>query len=438
MNYQDALDYIYSFVDYSRTHMQNLAPENFDLGRVRKVLHSLGNPHQKYKIVHIAGSKGKGSTAAMCTSILRAAGYKTGLNTSPHMEDFCERIRIDGQEIKPEEVASLVEEIRPVMDAMEFITTFEIITCLAFLYFAKQEVDFVCLEVGLGGRLDATNVVTPLVSVITSISLEHTTILGDTLEEIAAEKAGIIKENIPVVSSTQKEEVRKTIQHFAVEQKASLVFSSDRYSCQVRERSLEGQCFSIQEKVSNLELAEIELPLIGSHQVENALTVYTIIHELKQQGIRIPDEAILEGFRTVSWPGRMELIHREPFVIVDGAHNPDSAQRLRQALDDFLPDVQMVLIAGFSGDKDLHGILDPLLPRVREIVASQAVHPRAMPPQNIAAQLADMGRQASVADTIEEAVELAFQAVSGDDVVLVTGSLFMVGAAKSAIRALQA
>ncbi|MCH7480653.1 MAG: hypothetical protein IIC79_04590, partial [Chloroflexi bacterium] len=221
--YQQPLDYIYSFVDFSRTRQENLAPENFDLARVHDLLALLGDPHKTYPSIHVAGSKGKGSVSAFCASVLHAAGYRVGLYTSPHMQEFNERIQVNQQQIPAEELAGLVAKIKPAVAAVARITTFEIITALAFMHFTRQKIDIAVLEVGLGGRLDATNVITPLVSIITSLSLEHTSILGNTLAEIAGEKAGIIKENIPVIVAPQTPEAYEVIRDIAADNAAAMI-----------------------------------------------------------------------------------------------------------------------------------------------------------------------------------------------------------------------
>ncbi|TES90646.1 MAG: bifunctional folylpolyglutamate synthase/dihydrofolate synthase, partial [Anaerolineales bacterium] len=218
--YQDALDYLYQFIDYSRTHQQNIAPENFDLNRTRVLVEALGNPHQSYPSIHIAGTKGKGSVAVFCAAALQAGGYKAGLYTSPHLKDFTERIQINTEPISQDAFVTLVEEIKPFVAEIPDLTSYEIQTALAFWHFSRQEVDIAVVEVGLGGRLDSTNIITPLVSVITSISLDHTFVLGDTIPEIAAEKGGIIKPGVPVVSAPQVAEALQTLQEIVREQQS--------------------------------------------------------------------------------------------------------------------------------------------------------------------------------------------------------------------------
>ena len=286
--YQAALDYLFSFVDYSRTHQQNLAPENFDLSRMRALMEVLGNPQQKYKSIHVAGTKGKGSVSAFCASALQEAGQRTGLFTSPHLKDFEERIQINRKAISRNELVALVDEIKPHVNAIPWLTTFEISTALAFWYFARQEVDIAVIEVGLGGRLDATNVINPLVSVITSISRDHTFVLGNSLTAIASEKGGIIKPGIPVVLAPQRQEPREKLTEIAAERKCHLTQVGRDYKFQIKTRSLDSQVFSICHATEkNNEIEFLEIPLLGDHQAENAATAYAALQIVKESGINI-------------------------------------------------------------------------------------------------------------------------------------------------------
>ncbi len=307
------------------------------------LLNLLGNPHQAYPIIHVAGTKGKGSTSALCASVLTAAGYKTGLYTSPHLLDYVERIQIDGEPISHQMLVDLVEEIKPFVAQVEKLTTFEITTALAFLAFAKQGCTAAVFEVGLGGRLDATNVVTPRVSVITSLSMDHMTVLGDTLAKIAGEKAGIIKDGVPVVSAPQKEEALEVLLRVANSEGryrgASTLVGKD-VTFEPVHHSLEGQIFALsaatveggrsaQNVVEGLLIPSL---LLGAHQLVNAATAYAA---LKVSGLEIPAEAIQRGFAQVKWPARFELVRREPPVIFDSAHNDDSFARLRETLETY-------------------------------------------------------------------------------------------------------
>jgi dihydrofolate synthase/folylpolyglutamate synthase len=428
--YQEALDYLYSFVDYSLTRSFRYTPDKFDLGRMVRFLQLLGDPHQSYQVIHVAGTKGKGSTAALIASTLRAAGYKTGFYTSPHLQDYTERIQVDGQPIPPGDLAALVEELKPVVAQIERLTTFEITTALGFLYFARQKVDVAVAEVGLGGRLDATNVVDPLVSVITSLSLDHMAVLGDTLPKIAFEKAGIIKPGRPVVLSPQQDEARAVIETVAAERGCPLVEVGRDYDCAAGAHSLDGQSFRVW-RAGQLPL-ELRIPLLGQHQVENAATAYAALDVARVHGLTITDEHIRGGFAGVVWPGRFEILQRSPLLIVDSAHNRDSARRLRQALDDYLPDQPVILIYGASEDKDIEGMFAELMPRVSRVIATQSVHPRAAQVNQLVELAGKYGRPGEAVVPVEQAVARALQLAGAEPgtAVLAAGSLFIAAAVR--------
>ena len=308
--YNKALDYLYSFVDYSLKHSSELAKAEFNLDRMFALMELLGNPQTKYPVIHVAGTKGKGSVSALCASALQAAGYHVGLYTSPHLMDYVERIQVNGESISHEQMIELVEEIKPSVAKIPKLTTFEITTALGFLAFAKQNVDAAVIEVGLGGRLDATNIVTPAVSVITSLSYDHMAVLGDTLAKIAGEKAGIIKPGVPVVSSSQKDEPLEVLERIASEKGSRFLLVGRDVKFARLNSSLEGQSLRITE-FQPLGLVQgehstlnLQLPLLGEHQVQNAATAYTA---LKTSGIMIPDSAIQHGFSQVKWHARFEV-----------------------------------------------------------------------------------------------------------------------------------
>lgn len=434
--YQEALDYLYSFVDYSLTRSFRYTPDKFDLGRMVRFLHLLGDPHQAYQVIHVAGTKGKGSTAALIASTLRAAGTKTGFYTSPHLQDYTERIQVDGQPIPPDALAALVEELKPVVAQIERLTTFEITTALAFLYFARQKVDVAVAEVGLGGRLDATNVVDPLVSVITSLSLDHMAVLGDTLPKIAFEKAGIIKPGRPVVLSPQQDEARAVIETVAAERGCPLVEVGRDYTWAAGSHSLDGQTFSVW-RAGEAPL-ELRIPLLGQHQVENAATAYAALDVARGQGLTITDEHIRAGFAGVVWPGRFEILQRSPLLIVDSAHNRDSARRLRQALDDYLPGQPVILIYGASEDKDIEGMFAELMPRVSRVIATQSVHPRAAQVDQLVELAGKYGHPAEAVAPVEQAVMRALQLAAAEPgaAVVAAGSLFIAAAVRDTWHAI--
>jgi dihydrofolate synthase/folylpolyglutamate synthase len=440
--YQQALDYLYSFIDYSLQRTYQYSSRTFDLGRMHALLSLLGDPHKSYAVIHVAGTKGKGSVSAMVDSILRAAGHKTGFYVSPHLIDFCERIRIGGEPIAHERLADLVGSLRAQVEKVPGLTTFEITTAAAFLYFREEKADAVVAEVGLGGRLDATNVVAPLVAVITSLSYDHTHLLGNTLAEITREKAGIIKPGIPAVSSPQEGEAMKVLLEVCAERNAPLSLVGRDWHFAPERRDLEGQSFFVwpagdQAKVDATlgqggGLRQIapryEIPLLGYHQVINAATAVAAIHAAHARGLDVAEQAVGDGLRSVRWEGRFQLLHRSPAVVVDSAHNVDSARRLRIALDDYFPMRRVVLLFGASDDKDIGGMLDALLPRVSRMVATCSTHPRAAKPERIAALARERGCPVEVADDPAPALESALALVGPDDVLLAAGSVFVAGA----------
>lgn len=430
--YQATLDYLYKYVDYSLVRNFHNSPGKFDLTRMGILAAALGNPHKRYPVIHVAGTKGKGSVSAFCASALHAAGYKIGLYTSPHLHDFSERIVVNAQPISPDNVIALVDLCKPVVAAIPDVTWFEYTTMLAFLYFAQQEVDVAVIEVGLGGRLDATNIVTPDVAVITSISYDHMAVLGDTLTQIATEKAGIIKHDVPVVISPQVDEAQKVITQISKERNASIYQVGVDYQFKLLSRSFEGQTFKIWARLDPKKTTRLEIPLLGRHQVENAAVAYTAIQVLKQTDLAINAESIRKGFAKTVWPGRFEIVRRNPPIVLDCAHNPDSAHRLRQTLDDFFPDLPIILLFGASEDKNVTGMFTELLPRVRQCFATQSIHPRAMSP----AHLKELAKQFRVpvtsVSTVEEALDEALLAAGEDGLLLVTGSIFVVAGVKEA------
>jgi dihydrofolate synthase/folylpolyglutamate synthase len=429
--YQAALDYLYSFVDYSLTHQQNLSPENFDLSRMRALMVSLGDPQDQYPTLHVAGTKGKGSVCALSAAALKAAGYKVGLYTSPHLVDFEERMQINGQSISKADLVDLMDAIKPHVAAIPRLTTFEITTALALWYFARQKVDVAVIEVGLGGRLDATNVITPLVSVITSISLDHTYVLGNTLAEIAAEKGGIIKPDVPLVIAPQKDAPRLVFIHMAAERGVELTQVGLDLCFEPLEHSMEQQTLRVWlpgEKYASLELS---IPLLGEHQVENAATACAALRQLDKAGLQVSEHAIKTGFSQTSWPGRFEILQTDPLIILDSAHNTDSAGRLRQTLDTYFPDMPVTLVFGVSADKDIAGMLNMLLPRVSSIITTQSGHPRAMQPDELAEIVGAFGCPVQSQPNAEASLALARDLVADNGLILVTGSIFIAASARA-------
>ncbi len=429
--YQQALDYIYSLIDYEREPRPRDAAR-YDLRRMEELLARLGNPHLKARTVHIAGTKGKGSVAAMITSVLTASGYAIGLNTSPHLHTFNERIRIDDNLISDEELVALVDKLRPEVEAVNEkatygrLTTFELITTLAFTYFELKGVDFQVIEVGLGGRLDATNVVQPEVCIITSISFDHTDVLGNTLTEIAAEKAGIIKPNSIVVTSPQINEVDRVIEETCLGCKAELIKVGSDVTWQSLDFDSSRQSLRVKGRLGSYELS---IPLLGQHQLENAATAVAALEVLAEKGFHVSGDNITKGLAQVSWPGRLQVLSHRPLLVVDGAHNAYSARKLKQSLEQYFDFDRAILIIGVSSDKDIAGIISELAPLFDKVIATHSIHPRAMATASIVAELSRHGVEAPATEDISIALPLALSLAGEKDLICVTGSLFVVAGA---------
>jgi len=434
--YETALDYLYSFVDHSMTRALRYSPEKFNLERMVHLASLCGKPQNMYPSVHIAGTKGKGSTAAMIASCLIAAGYKVGLYTSPHLSEFTERIQVNGVEVRKNELADLVDWLKPFASQVPEITTFELATMISFKYFEQQKVNIAVVEVGLGGRLDATNIIDPLVSVITSLSLDHTNVLGDTIEKIAFEKGGIIKSNRPVVLAPQKESARKVIEKICGERNAELFQAGKDFYGVISEHSLSGQEILLRNSESlqfsdyKAEPLQVTLPLLGEHQLDNAVTAYGALQVISEKGFRISHRDYVNGFSTVQWPGRFEILKVRPTIIVDSAHNPDSTQKLRKTIEDYLPGKAIILIFGASEDKDVYGMFSALLPGVRLVIATQSTHPRALEAEKIISIAEEFNTQAIIVKEVTHAFEKALELAGSEDVIVATGSLFIAAAVR--------
>lgn len=440
ITYQNTLDYLYSFVDYSLTKADRLAQANFDLSRMRELMHRLGDPQRAYPLIHVAGTKGKGSVTAMCASILQAAGYRTGMYTSPHLEDYAERIQINRTPIPHLELVQLVEKIKPHIEAIPHLTTFEITTALAFLYFQEQEVDAAVIEVGLGGRLDATNIVEPKVAVITSISYDHTFVLGDTLSQIASEKCGIIKPGVAVVSAPQEAEALAVVEQTAVQRGSPLTLVGRDILARPVQRKLSHQLVAFDvppQKGARAEDAlkksfQVVLPLLGDHQVENAAVAYAAIDRFRKVALAVTDEQVAAGFAQTSWPGRFEILSGQPPLILDCAHNRESAQQLIATLRTMFPARKAILIFGASEDKDIDGMLAEILPQVDLALFTKSFHPRAMDPHLLQEKAARFNVPHQVVEEVSQALLLALTLSKSDQVVLITGSIFVVAEARHA------
>lgn len=420
--YAEALDYLNRFISYERQQPAIYSPETLSLDRVHRLLDRLERPDRTFPAIHIAGTKGKGSTAAMIEAGLRAAGYRTGLYTSPHLHTFRERIRVNNELITREAFARLVDELEPHIAAVPGLTWFEIVTTLAFLHFAQARIEAGVIEVGLGGRFDATNVLTPLVSVITSLSMDHMNLLGPTLAHIAFEKAGIIKRRVPVVSAPQPPEAFDVLRRVARFRATTITLVGRDVMVGPIEQTLAAQRLRVND-------GEFQIPLLGAHQVINAATAVTALHIAGGRGLPVSDDAIRAGLRHVQWPGRLEILSREPLLVVDGAHNGDSAQQLARALREVFGREDWTLIIGVSADKDIPTMLDALLPSASRVIVTRARSVRAADVETLGRQITDRGRAPALTRSVPEALDLALQSPAP---IIVTGSLFTVADARAA------
>ena len=402
------------------------------LGRTQKLLSLMGNPHGKLKYVHIAGTNGKGSTAAMTANILQKAGYRTGLYTSPYIYRFNERMQIDGMSIDDEELTEITQWIRPLADSMEESPTeFELVSCIAFEYFYRNNCDIVVLEVGMGGALDSTNVVPcPEVAVITNIGLDHTAELGNTVEEIARTKSGIFKEGGNAVIYRGTPGVEAVFESVCAQKNVSLT-KADFDGIQLLSCGLEGQVFNCGKREA------LRLPLLGDHQLHNAAVVLSIADTLIKKGWNITEEHIREGLSTVSWPGRFDILSRKPLFIIDGGHNAQCIEALVKNIGDYLSGRRIVVLTGVLADKDYVQMYAPVMPLVKEFVCITPPSPRKLEASQLAEFLTQAGAVASPCDTIIDGVKTAIEKAGDDGVVLCFGSLYSIGSIRDALMELQ-
>lgn len=417
MTVEEALSYI---------HSVSWMGSRPGLERTQELLKRLGNPEKQCKYVHIAGTNGKGSTAAMTASILQQAGYRVGLYTSPFINKFHERMQVNGEMITDEELIQATEYVKPHAEAMaEHPTEFELVSCVAFQYFAWQKCDVVVLEVGMGGELDSTNVIeTPLVSVITNIGLDHTEVLGDTLEKIASAKAGIIKGGCTAIYRAQAS-VEKVFEDKCAAT-GSKLYKADFDSIHLKEHSLEGQVFDA------CGYENIHLPLLGAHQMRNCAVVLTVVKALQDQGYQISRENVYDGLKNVSWPGRFELLRREPLFLVDGGHNPQCIDALADNIKDYLLGRPLTVLTGVLADKDYHCMYNKVAQFATEFVTVTPDSPRAMSAEDLKTYLSQFGKPITPCDSVRDGVNLAIAKAGKDGVVLAYGSLYMVGEIRAA------
>jgi len=432
LNYNQAQEYLNSFTNYEQIPGITYAQAGYSLRHVEELLNRMGNPQLAAKTIHIAGTKGKGSVAAMIAQALSSSGYKTGLYTSPHLHNLRERITIDGHLISEAEFASSMTEVKPFIESIKQdasfrqLTYFEALTALAFAYFKKKQMDFQVLEVGLGGRLDATNVARPVVCIITSISLDHTQILGNSLKEIAQEKAGIIKPGCWVVLSPQPEEVASVITNVCQEKEAKAVQVGKDVTWHKIGGDLHQQSLVIEGRVNNY---QVSIPLLGDFQLENAATAIAALEILASEGFAISAADIAQGLAQVKWPGRFQILQQHPIVLVDGAHNVASMKRLVNNIKAYFANKRIFLVFGTSCDKDIPGIINELVPLSPQAIVTQASHSRAAPLPTLVAEFTKRGIEPKTTETVTEAISRALSLAGRTDIICVTGSLFVVAEA---------
>ncbi|MBR3243909.1 MAG: bifunctional folylpolyglutamate synthase/dihydrofolate synthase [Parasporobacterium sp.] len=421
MNYKETLEYISSI---------NWKGSVLGLSRIRDLLEKLGNPQKDLKFIHIGGTNGKGSTAAFLSSILKEAGYKTGLFTSPYIETFNERMQINNENISDEELAEITTWIRPFADSMEDAPTeFELNTAICMVYFKRNNCDIVVLEVGMGGELDSTNVIdSPEAAVITAIGLDHTEELGDTIEKIAKTKSGIIKPGCSAVLYRQAESVMEVIREKCRETGVEL-FVSEPQNVNPLSMDIEGQTFSYPG------YGKLRIPLIGTYQLNNVSLALKTVEAMQKRGWNISKEAVETGLKKTKWPGRFEVILREPLMIVDGAHNPHGIRATSESLRTVFPEKKLVFLFGVMADKDYPDMLDQILPMAKEVCCVTPDNPRALPAKDLAKVIEESGVKATPYDTIGEAVESVIQkAKDAKTSAVALGSLYMIGDIKTYIK----
>jgi dihydrofolate synthase/folylpolyglutamate synthase len=433
--YRNAVAFLDSLVNFERIPPRKDLSQAFKFKRVQRLMSDLGNPQKRFRSVHIAGTKGKGSTAAMLAAMLRQNKLTVGLYTSPHIMDLRERITINGRMIPEPEMTRLTARVATVARRMKNDppSYFEVLTAVAFLYFASRKVDIAVVETGLGGRLDATNVLRPEVCAITSISFDHMEQLGDTLPDIAEEKAGIFKPGVPVISARQLPEVKRVLKRAAQRTGCPLLFAGEDFEYTYRfesSRSAGPQSRICVTTPTNY-YDHLPVPLLGEHQAMNCVVALGLLDQLRAKNYEVNDEALMLGLSQVVLPGRMEIIHTEPRVLVDGAHNAASVEAVMRAIGQNITYDSMVLVFGCGIDKDVDGMLRVLALGADKIIFTRSTNPRAAEPSELTARYKEItGRVEQNAPNLRAALEIAGKAVTRDDLICITGSFYLVADAK--------
>ncbi|EQB63971.1 MAG: hypothetical protein RBG1_1C00001G1550 [candidate division Zixibacteria bacterium RBG-1] len=415
MNYNQAISYLFGLQIFGI---------KLGLSNIASFLNYLGNPHFKFQSVHVAGTNGKGSVCAMLESILCQAGYKTGLFTSPHLVDFTERVRICGRPIEKEFIVDFVAECKNRIDKYKY-TFFEVNTALTFLYFAEKKVDLAVVETGLGGRLDATNVLLPLASVITNIDLEHTDILGKKITQIAAEKGGIVKEKVPVITGVEQSEALKVIKFISEKKNSPLIPVKGNSSWKIKKTTLEKTVLDL--RLKNTSFPDLELDLLGTHQVKNATISLLTLQELQKRGYKVSSRAIYHGLKNVDWPCRFQIYRSKPLVILDAAHNPAAAKILRQTFSNLLPNRKVIFIFGVMQDKDYPQVLQALSQIAKKILLTQPQIKRAASLAELEKVVKPLKIPYEKIKSVKKAYSQTLKKATTDDIICVTGSHYTLG-----------
>ncbi len=414
-NYDEVLSYLYNLERFGI---------KLDLSNISTILNRLGNPQHQFPSVHVAGTNGKGSVAAMLHSILCHSGYKTGIYTSPHLVDFRERIKVGQELIEKDFIFDFVQKLKDEIDREGF-TFFEVTTAMMFDYFAQRKVDLAVVETGLGGRLDATNMINPQVSVITNIGREHTKQLGDSIPRIAGEKAGIIKSNVPTITAVNQPEALDAIKKVCVEKNSKLILIQDVSNYHMLESSILGSKFSYSS--NSVEYENLELNLAGEHQILNAATALTIVEKLRQLGWKVEEQAIRGGLKKVNWRARLEVFKKDPLVLLDVAHNSPGMQTLIHALDQLFPEKRIIFIFGVMEDKDHQSMLKEICRKAKFIVLTRPDYKRSADPEKLEATPKQTNTPYEIIPIIKQAYLFALKNARSDDVICITGSHFTVG-----------
>lgn len=429
MNYEEAIEYIHSTYKFG----SKLGLEN--IGRLTELL---GNPQDSYKVIHVAGTNGKGSTCNLIKEVLVDAGYKTGLFISPYLEEFTERIQVNNKPIDKDSLSRITTLVKDKIDIMlsegyNHPTEFEVVTAIGFEYFKEQNIDFLVLEVGLGGRFDSTNIVkSPLLSVITSISYDHTEYLGDTLEKIAYEKAGIIKENSNVVIYPQGENIKNVIRKKAIENNTKVYEVSSKNIEKIKS-DITGQWFKYLKKdVFNID--ELKINLLGEHQLLNALTALQSLEVIKKEGYNISSENVKNGFSKCKFPGRFEVINKNPLIVLDGGHNTDGIKQLSKTLKEYFMDKKIIFFYGMLKDKDPKAFFDYILPLAKEVYTLTPASPRAVKAEDLAKSIESNYNIKATALQSYDQVLTVLKSADKSDIIAFAGSLYLVGGIRTLLR----